>query len=65
VSGDARVGAVAVDGSGLAGSGSVRSSQRAATFSVDMMARVGRCERDADGWIGEMVTGRWGCGGRD
>jgi hypothetical protein len=65
VSSDARVGAVAVDGSGLAGSGSVRSSQRAAAFSVDMVARVGRCGREADGWIEEMVTWRWGCGGGD
>lgn len=25
-----------------------------------MMARVGRCGREADGWIEEMVAGRWG-----
>lgn len=65
VSSDACVGTVAIDGSGLAGSGSVRSSQHAATFSVDAMARVGRCGREVDGWIEEMVAGRWGCGGGD
>jgi len=33
----------------------VRSSRRAATFSVDTMARVERCGWEADGWIEEMV----------
>ena len=51
VSSDARVGTVD-------GSESVRSSQRAATFSIDAMARVGRCGREADGWVEEMVVGR-------
>jgi hypothetical protein len=60
VSSDACVGAVAVDGSGLAGSGSVRSSQRAAMFSVDAMAGWGDVG-------GRQTTGlrRWWLGGGD
>ena len=48
MSSDTRVGTVAVDGS-------ARSYQRADTFSVDAMARVGRCGREVDGWI-EMAA---------
>ena len=65
VSSDACVGTIAVNGSGLMGSGSVRSSQHTATFSVDAMARAGRCGREVGGWVEEMVAGQLGCGAGD